>query len=32
MLAQNINTYNILNAKKLVVSESSATIIEDILK
>ncbi len=32
MLAQNINTYNILNAKKLVVSESSVTIIEDILK
>jgi len=32
MLAQNINTYNILKAKKLVVSESSATIIEDILK
>jgi large subunit ribosomal protein L4 len=32
MLAQNINTYNILNAKKLVVSESSVTIIEGILK
>jgi len=32
MLAQNVNTYNILNAKKLVVSESSVTIIEDILK
>ena len=32
LLAQNINTYNILHANKLVVTESSVNIIEDILK